>query len=350
MLSLRASDRCHWCDNPSPAPVGAAVLFTFASGGHLSFNSERKVRKNATKTYGFGFPWRAAPCRKLALCFSRNQFFRVPLSVKRTVPPQLSATASLPLPVATVGVSPSTAVTGYSLSQRSRPRYSCHCEPVTDVTGVAIRPPVPAPAGAAPLFIFASGGHLSFNSERKVRKNATKTYGFGFPQRATPCREFVSFFLAQSVFPCAAVGQKDCATTAFRYRFAAAAYCHGSSFPLYRRTGARPISTQPSSLAPSFRASPQAGVGIRPSKAPSGGFRYCCGATRRTYLLQCFAPQKARFDNRHTTGREFPKGEGAHALSLWTLQGEGIFKGRGKSGIPLPLNGVFGYFCRCWQK
>ena len=52
----------------------------------------------------------------------------------------------------------------------------------------------------------------------------------------------------------------------------------------------------------------------------------------------------------HPTGREFPKGEGAHALSLWTLQGEGIFKGRGKFGIPLPLNGVFGYFCRCWQK
>ena len=51
----------------------------------------------------------------------------------------------------------------------------------------------------------------------------------------------------------------------------------------------------------------------------------------------------------HPTGREFPKGEGAHALSLWTLQGDGIFKGRGKFGIPLPLSGVFGYFCRCWQ-
>ena len=42
-------------------------------------------------------------------------------------------------------------------------------------------------------------------------------------------------FLAQSVFPCAVVGQKDCATTAFRCRFAAAACCHGRSFPLYRR-------------------------------------------------------------------------------------------------------------------
>ena len=100
----------------------AGVLFAFASGGHLSFNSERKVRKNATKTYGFGFPQRAAPCRKPASCSSRNRLSRVPLSVKRTVPPQLSATASLPLPVATVAASSSTAVPGHSPSQRSRPR------------------------------------------------------------------------------------------------------------------------------------------------------------------------------------------------------------------------------------
>ena len=108
-------------------------------------------------------------------------------------------------------------------------------------TGVAIRFPRPRAAGAAPLFTFASGGHLSFNSERKVRKNATKTYGFGFPQRAAPCRKFVSYFLAQSPFPCAVVRQKDCATTAFRCRFAAAACCHGRSFPLYRRDGERAI-------------------------------------------------------------------------------------------------------------
>ena len=100
----------------------AGVLFAFASGGHLSFNSERKVRKNATKTYGFGFPQRAAPCRKLALCSSRNRLSRVPLSVKRTVPPQLSATASLPLPVATVAAFPSTAVPGHAPSQRNHLR------------------------------------------------------------------------------------------------------------------------------------------------------------------------------------------------------------------------------------
>ena len=35
------------------------VVLLFASGGVLSFNSERKYPKNATKTYGFGILWRA---------------------------------------------------------------------------------------------------------------------------------------------------------------------------------------------------------------------------------------------------------------------------------------------------
>ena len=48
-------------------------------------------------------------------------------------------------------------------------------------------------------------------------------------------------FLAQSLFLRTAVRQKDCATTAFRCRFADAACCHGRSFPLYRRDGERAI-------------------------------------------------------------------------------------------------------------
>ena len=158
-------------------------------------------------------------------------------------------------------------------------------------------------------------------------------------------------FLAQSDFPCTVVGQKDCATTAFRYRFAAAACCHGRSVPLYRRTGALPIPTQPPSLELSFRASPRCHCCGNPSPSAPEGALYIVAA-------QCAAPtfcgalHRKRRDLIIATphGREFPKGEGAHALSLWTLQGDGIFKGRGKFGIPLPLNGVFGYFCRCWQK
>ena len=52
---------------------------------------------------------------------------------------------------------------------------------------------------------------------------------------------------------------------------AAAAYCHGSRFPLYRRTGVLPVPTQPLPLELSFRASPQTGVAIRsPVPAPTG--------------------------------------------------------------------------------
>ena len=75
-------------------------------------------------------------------------------------------------------------------------------------------------------------------------------------------------------------------------------------------------------------------------------------AARAPHLTFCGALHRKRRDLIIATphGREFPKGEGAHALSLWTLQEDRIFKGRGKFGIPLPLNGVFGYFCRWRQK
>ncbi len=176
------------------------------------------------------------PCAKLASCSSRNRLSRAPLSVKRTVPPQLTATASLPLPRASVAAFPSTAVPG----------------------------------------------------ERDERR--------GFPRRFAP----------------------------------------------------RNDNTRELSAVLSFRASAHTGVGIRPPKAPSGGFEQCL---RRSAPRLPQPPLLRRLGRdliiAHPTGREFPKGEGAHALSLWTLQGDRIFKGRGKFGIPLPLNGVFGYFCRC---
>ena len=141
--------------------------------------------------------------------------------------------------------------------------HYCHCEPVTDVTGVAIRvprprasnchsavianrcptslawesvSPVPAPAGAAPFFTFASGGHLSFNSERKVRKNATKTYGFGFPRRAMPCAK-PALCSSRNRLSRVLLSVKR---TVPPQPSAAAAPCHGSRFPLYRRTGVLP--------------------------------------------------------------------------------------------------------------
>ena len=46
-----------------------------------------------------------------------------------------------------------------------------------------------------------------------------------------------------------------------------------------------------------------------------------------------------------TPRRVFPKREGRSPPSL-VAQGWGIFKGEGRSKLPSPLNGAFGYFCR----
>ena len=62
-----------------------------------------------------------------------------------------------------------------------------------------------------------------------------------------------------------------------------------------------------------------------------------------TYL--CRFAAKARFDNRPNPRRVFPKREGRSPPSL-VAQGWGIFKGEGRSKLPSPLNGAFGYFCR----
>ena len=62
-----------------------------------------------------------------------------------------------------------------------------------------------------------------------------------------------------------------------------------------------------------------------------------------TYL--CRFAAKARFDNRPSLRRVFPKREGRSPPSL-VVQGWGIFKGEGRSKRPSPLNGAFGYFCR----
>ena len=47
-------------------PVAADVFFFFASGGPISFNSERNGGKNAGKNYVFAFPRRAVAICKFA--------------------------------------------------------------------------------------------------------------------------------------------------------------------------------------------------------------------------------------------------------------------------------------------
>ena len=114
--------------------------------------------------------------------------------------------------------------------------------------------PRPRPAGASPLFTCCLRRGTFVSSDKSTQKRRlklrfkTSSARYALPQTCL-------MFLAQSSFPCAAVGQKDCATTAFRYRFAAAACCHGRRFPLYRRTGVLSIPTHPPSLELSFLAS-----------------------------------------------------------------------------------------------
>ena len=123
---------------------------------------------------------------------------------------------------------------------------------------------------------------------------------------------------------------------------------------------ARPYTRLPIAFAPSVRAD----VGIRPyeitggvcvirtggqsPRAPTTAYRQQKHFPNQrpkaaTYL--CRFAAKARFDNRPHPRRVFPKREGRSPPSL-VAQGWGIFKGEGRSKLPSPLNGAFGYFCR----
>ena len=158
------------------------------------------------------------------------------------------------------------------MSLQTHPRC-CHCEPASmflslrtsPQAGVAIRPP--APPARTPFCSCLRRGTFVTSDKSTQKRRLKLRFKTSSARCALPQTCFM--FLAQSPFPCAAVRQKDCATTAFRYRFAAAAPCHGSHFPLYRRTGALPIPTQPPSLELSFRASPQTVWQSVPLRSPN---------------------------------------------------------------------------------
>ena len=95
-------------------------------------------------------------------------------------------------------------------------------------------PPSPHPQARQPLFTCCLRRGTFVISDKSTQKRRLK---LRFKTSSARCSlpQICFMFLAQSVFPCAVVRQKDCATTAFRCRFAAAACCHGRSVPLYRR-------------------------------------------------------------------------------------------------------------------
>ena len=82
------------------------------------------------------------------------------------------------------GVRPSAPTTVYRTCALSLP---CHSEPVTDVTGVGIRPP-----------FYASGGVL-LPSAAKVPKNAVQTYGLKIPYAPSHSTNFDNVYHANDM-------------------------------------------------------------------------------------------------------------------------------------------------------
>ena len=213
-------------------------------------------------------------------------------------------------------------------------------------TGAGIRSSVPAPQARHPFLRLPPAGYFC-HQRQKYPKTPLETTFQDFLSALRPVSNLthVPRAIGFSVYRCPSKGL-------CRHSFPLPLRCRcplprqeRSPLPPYRGTlhpnSATLVRTVIPSQSADWRGNPF------PPKPPPGAL-YIVAA-------QCAAPtfcgelHRKRRDLiiAHPTGREFPKGEGAHALSLWTLQGDGIFKGRGKFGIPLPLNGVFGYFCRC---
>ena len=115
----------------------------------------------------------------------------------------------------------------------TQPQRSCHSEPVLTLAWQSV-PPSPRPQARHPLFTCCLRRGTFVTSDKSTQKRRLKLrFKTSLARYALP--QICFMLLAQSPFPRTVVRQKDCATTAFRCRFAAAAPCHGSSFPLYRR-------------------------------------------------------------------------------------------------------------------
>ena len=142
------------------------------------------------------------------------------------------------------------------------------------------------------------------SSDKSTQKRRLKLRFKTSSARCARCQTCL-IFLAQSPFPCFVVGQKDCAATAFRCRFAAAACCHGRSFPLYRRNLER---ISPFRHAAPVRACHSEPVrrlvwqSVSPVPAPAGAepFFTCC-LRRGTFVSSDKSTQKRRLKLRFKT-------------------------------------------------
>ena len=97
----------------------AGVFYVLPPAGYFC-HQRQKYPKTPLETTFQNFLGALRPAANLPYVPRVIGFSRVPLSVKRTVPPQLTATASLPLPVATAAAFPFTATKGKVASPRLR--------------------------------------------------------------------------------------------------------------------------------------------------------------------------------------------------------------------------------------
>ncbi len=95
-------------------------------------------------------------------------------------------------------------------------------------------PPSPRPQARQPLFYVLPPAGYFCHQRQKYPKTPLETTFQDFLGALRPAANlpYASRVIAVPVYRCRS---RDCATTAFRCRFAAAARCHGRSFPLYRR-------------------------------------------------------------------------------------------------------------------
>ena len=141
--------------------------------------------------------------------------------------------------------------------------------------GIVSRP------GASALFV--SDGPISSNSGRNGGKNAGRNCVSALPQRAMPGRDLLRIL----------------ADIAFHHRCQSKGLCLRS--PARRLT--RPLASATAEIFRSYRHPLQA----FPLRGPQGDrCPHIPAALAATYPLRCFAPQWARFDNRHSTSAPTP--------------------------------------------
>ena len=202
-MSFRASDRRHWRGNPFPAPAGAEIPASLCEGGVTAFGHDGGIvctgflpchSEPVTDVTGVGIRSPRPQARK-PLPPSVREVSRPSAMTEGEICRGSAAASSLPCVKA---AQCSHWVVRRSVAEVSALRadggivcigfLSCHSEPVTDVTGVGIRPPRPQARKSPP----PSAREVSWPSamtegERKTETGGAEPRPYALPtERASP--------------------------------------------------------------------------------------------------------------------------------------------------------------------